>query len=255
MRIATSIVNVGTRHRKDPDIGIQDLCRSMKRLGQLQPIVVVEDQFAPGKFTLIAGARRLRACELLCQDVDAVVAERLGDALKLLEAERDENTCRIDFTPEEAVEMGRSLEKLEGPKAKERMKAGGGDKKSAGKIGSSKLDDPIPGIGRTDEKVAASVGMGKDTYRKAKAVVAGAEADPALRPLVDQMNATGKVDPAYTAFHAGKSSPGKPPKKEFDIEDDALKFRKLRDKLSENWTTNAHCQFMRQTFTQLANEV
>ena len=44
---------------------------------------------------------------------------------KAMKAELDENTCRVDFTPEEAVEIGRDVEALEGPKAKGRQKATG----------------------------------------------------------------------------------------------------------------------------------
>jgi hypothetical protein len=42
------------------------------------------------------------------------------DAALLLQAERDENTCRKDFTPSEAVAIGKELEELERPKAAER---------------------------------------------------------------------------------------------------------------------------------------
>lgn len=38
----------------------------------------------------------------------------------LLEAERDENTCRLDMKPSEKVALGLALEELEKPKARER---------------------------------------------------------------------------------------------------------------------------------------
>ena len=44
----------------------------------------------------------------------------LDDTLKQLRAERDENTCRKDFTPSEAVAIGKAIEDLEKPKARER---------------------------------------------------------------------------------------------------------------------------------------
>ena len=44
--------------------------------------------------------------------------------------------------------------------------------------------------------------MSRPTYEKARAVVHAAEADPTLRPLVDEMNATGKVDRAFKKVKA-----------------------------------------------------
>lgn len=245
MRIDPKLVVVGKRVRKNRDSGIHQLAKSIEEVGQLQPIVIDEDN------NLIAGARRLRACEMLERDVDAVIAESVTDALLKLKAERDENVCRVDFTPEEAVEAGRAIESLERPKAAERKKSTQVKPGNDGKTGPSKLDAPAADKGRTDEKAAAAAGMKKDTYRKAKAVVEAAEADPSLRPVVDEMNATGKVDPA---FRKVKDKP-KPAPKEFDVEDDARKFRELRNKLCDNWKTDWHRKVMRQTFTQLANEV
>jgi len=66
-------------------------------------------------------------------------------------------------TPSEAVAIGRALEPLEREAARERILAG---------KPSSNLDK-----GRTDVVVAASVGMGKDSFRKARAVVEAAEAE------------------------------------------------------------------------------
>lgn len=42
----------------------------------------------------------------------------------LLEAERDENTCRLDMKPSEKVALGLALEELERPKAEARERAG-----------------------------------------------------------------------------------------------------------------------------------
>lgn len=209
MRIATSLVVVGSRIRKDVDRNIQALCRSINELGQLQPILIDEQN------NLIAGARRLRACELLERDVDAVVPDSVDDALKKLKAERDENQCREGFNPEEAVAAGKAIEAWEKPKAADRMEQGG---KKAGRgrpaaksIGSENFSDPIPDAGNTRDKVAEAVGMSGPTYDKAKEVVEAAEADPKLRPIVDEMNASGKVDPAHKKVRAAKGV--KPPKK------------------------------------------
>ena len=53
---------------------------------------------------LAVGERRLAAYRKLGRDsISANVAKSLVDASRFLEAERDENTCRKGFTPEEAV--------------------------------------------------------------------------------------------------------------------------------------------------------
>ena len=75
--------------------------------------------------------------------------------------------------------LGQRLEELERPAAKKRREATqakAGNKlasKEAEENGASNLDEP-KSRGRTDEKVADAVGMKKDTYRKAKAVVLAA---------------------------------------------------------------------------------
>ncbi len=151
MKVDVSEIAVGDRVRKNLDEGIGPLCESMRLLGQLQPVLVDDD------FNLIAGARRLRACELLGIQVEIYIVKNLVEAMPRLLAERDENTCRKDFTPSEAVEIAEKLAAFESPKAAERMKAGKPSSDSDG--------------GRTDDKVAAAVGMSRDTYRKAKAVI------------------------------------------------------------------------------------
>jgi hypothetical protein len=45
------------------------------------------------------------------------------EAVQRLKAERDENVCRVDFNPEEAVGMGEAIEAVERPKAQERVQA------------------------------------------------------------------------------------------------------------------------------------
>jgi hypothetical protein len=81
------------------------------------------------------------------------------------------------------------LEKLERARAKERQ----GRK---GQPRSGKLPEH-EGAGDTRDKVADAVGMSPRTYEKAKKVVEAAEADPALAPVVEEMDRTGKVDPSF----------------------------------------------------------
>lgn len=94
----------------------------------------------------------------------------------MLIAQCDENTCRKDFTPSEAVAVGAAVEAIESKAAKERQRehgktAPGRRKNTCGKL-------PPQKKAKTREKVAAAVGMKARTYEKAKAVVQAAREDP-----------------------------------------------------------------------------
>jgi ParB-like chromosome segregation protein Spo0J len=188
-----SDIKVGARHRQD--LGdIASLAKSIRDVGLLHPLVVRQDM------TLVAGRRRLDAIrELGWAEVPVNVVDGLDDALLALRAERDENTCRKDFTPSEAVAIGEALEKLERPKAQARQQAALVQNRKGQEARSSESDERAPAEnGRTDEKVAEAVGMGRDKYRKAKAVVEAARQDPEeLGPVAEEMNRTGMVEPAY----------------------------------------------------------
>lgn len=207
MKVPTTKIIVGDRVRQNINDGIGELCNSIKELGQLQPILVDTD------FNLIAGARRLRACELLGIDVAIYTCNGIDDALKRLKAERDENHCRKPWTPSEWVEIGKRLEVLEKKLAAERMAAT--QPKPGEKVGSqgpAKFADPLKGESR--KKVADALGVSHATYEKAKAVVEAAE-DKSLpepvrgvaREAVKKMDATGKVDPAFKAVKEAKEAP------------------------------------------------
>jgi len=97
------------------------------------------------------------------------------------------------------VGIGKVLEELEGQAAKGRMSDGG---KMAGRgrtIGCADAAPPIPPRekGKTRDKVAAAVGMGRTTYDSAKSVVAAAKDDPeTFGPIVEEMDRTGNVSGA-----------------------------------------------------------
>ena len=110
-------VQIGKRPRKDMG-DIDSLAASMADLGLLQPIVVRPDM------SLVAGERRLKAAKQLgWNEIFAHVVTNLDEALPFLRAERDENTCRKDFTPTEAVALGKTFEKHERVEAKRRQTA------------------------------------------------------------------------------------------------------------------------------------
>src|SRR5262249_22966210 len=115
-------------------------------------------------------------------------------ALKLMQAERDENTCRKDFTRSEAVAIGKAIEDLEKPKAKQRQA-------SALKKGNAPVVENFhhgEAQGKTRDKVAEALGVSGRTYEKAKHVVEAANEDPGLfADVKEDMDRTGKVEPAY----------------------------------------------------------
>ncbi len=80
------------------------------------------------------------------------------DGPALLQAERDENTCRLDFSPAEAVAIGRAIEDRERAEAKARMTHAND---TYGNL-------PQVSLGPTRDKVGAALGMSGKSYEKAK---------------------------------------------------------------------------------------
>jgi ParB-like chromosome segregation protein Spo0J len=183
-------IKVGTRYRKDMG-SIDKLASSIRDVGLIQPIVV------DGSGNLIAGERRLAACRLLgMADVPVAVVGGLDDAAQVLRAERDENTCRKDMTPSELIALGKALEELERPKARERQ----GERTD---LTSCSREHEVAQPTRTRNIVGDAVGMSGATYQRAKHVVetAAKHTDPVVRKVAqhaqDEMDATGRVGPAY----------------------------------------------------------
>jgi DNA modification methylase len=194
VEVAISQIRIKGRYRKD--LGdIQALASSMNIVGLLQPVVLDSEN------RLVAGQRRIEAAKVLgWTKIEAVVAKGLGDALRLLIAQCDENTCRKDFAVSEAVALGKRLEPVEQKAAKERELAGRTPDGQAGGRGRKKPSAKLAeGLGETREKVAAAVGMKRSTYEKAKAVVESGD-----KKLIDEMDATGKVDRAYKALRGAE---------------------------------------------------
>ena len=108
MLIPIDEIRVKKRIRKEMG-DISALADSMKRFGQISPIVVTK------KNVLIAGGRRLEAAKALgWSSINAIVAE-ISDEATFLEYELEENIQRKDFAPEEAEEGARKLLRLRNP--------------------------------------------------------------------------------------------------------------------------------------------
>lgn len=180
MRIADIII--GQRHRKD--LGdIASLAKSIDEVGLLHPVVVTSCG------VLVAGERRIRAALMLgWETIPATVV----DIESIARGEHDENACRKDFTPSEAVSIAQALEPAEREAAEARQAATQGNRQS----GSEKFTGPEKG--NALDKVASAVGMSRPTLAKAREVVEAAEREPErFGPLVDKMDRTGKVDGAF----------------------------------------------------------
>lgn len=115
MQIPVDSITVPERVRQDPG-NLESLMASLKRVGQLNPILVTPT------YELIAGFRRLTAAqELGWQSVEAEVVQA-ADEVRRLEMELEENVYRKDFTPEEILAGYKKLEQLRHPSVGRRMR-------------------------------------------------------------------------------------------------------------------------------------
>lgn len=178
-----SNIIIGNRTRKH--LGdIQQLANSITTIGLLHPVVVTPDN------RLVAGYRRIMAYKLLGRDdIPHVTVSDLQDLLFTL-AEQHENTCRLDFTPSEAVEIGKAVEPFEREEAKKRQLS------QLKQNRSENFSTRNNGTCRALDKVASIAGLSRPTYIKAKKVVEFAQENPDYQYIVKEMDETGKVDRA-----------------------------------------------------------
>ncbi len=170
-----SRIKVRSRFRKS--LGdIQSLAASIKDVGLLHPIVVRRD----GR--LIAGERRLRACQLLGWKH---VPVNVIDIDQIVRGEFAENAFRKAFLPSEVDAIRRALEPLEQAAAKKRMSNGG---KGA------KVSQPS----RTLDRIGSFAGLSGRSLEKIRTIMEAANRDPKrFGPLVEEIDRTGRVDGAY----------------------------------------------------------
>ena len=108
MLIPIEDIKVKKRIRKDKG-DINTLADSLKRFGQINPIVITK------KNVLVAGERRLEAARSLgWRTINAVITD-IPDEVTKLEYELEENVQRRDFTREEEEAAIRKIIKLKNP--------------------------------------------------------------------------------------------------------------------------------------------
>ena len=105
-----NIEDIKVKKRIRKEMGdISALAESLKRFGQISPIVITKDNL------LVAGERRLEAARSLgWTSINAVVAD-IPDELTRVEYEQEENIQRLGFTAEETEEAAKRIEKLKKP--------------------------------------------------------------------------------------------------------------------------------------------
>lgn len=146
------------------------------------------------------------------ETIPANLANTLSELADLVAAECDENTCRKDFTPEEAVAIGLRIEEVSIQVAIERQRTGKSPDGTAGGRGKKKnLMATCHKVCSKEDAVsstvaAKAVGMSRHTYERAKEVVAAAQAEPDKQPLVEEMNRTGKVNGAFKKLKVEKQA-------------------------------------------------
>jgi ParB family chromosome partitioning protein len=100
------IVKKRIRH----DMGdISGLADSMKRYGQINPIMITKNNI------LIAGGRRLEAAKYLGWKTINVVVADVNEKITRLEYEIEENIQRRELSGEEIAQATRELNKLRNP--------------------------------------------------------------------------------------------------------------------------------------------
>jgi len=108
MQIPIKDIIVKKRIRRDMG-DIEALAESLKRYGQISPIMI-----SP-KNVLIAGERRLEAAKYLgWRSINAVISESSSE-LARLELEVEENMQRRDFNMEEVAEATKKIYRLQHP--------------------------------------------------------------------------------------------------------------------------------------------
>jgi ParB family chromosome partitioning protein len=108
MQIPIKDIQLKKRIRRDMGDS-ETLAESLKRYGQISPIVISK------KNVLIAGGRRLEAAKHLgWRTINAIVLENT-DEISRLELEVEENIQRRDFNMEEVAEATRKIYRLQNP--------------------------------------------------------------------------------------------------------------------------------------------
>lgn len=203
---------------------------SVQKIGFIQPPVLTSEK------EVVAGRRRIAVARMLgLEAVECLVCDDFDDVAVALQAEADENTCRVDWKPSEIAEHGKKVEAEAARLAKERQKASNAYRE----------DRPAPAPAmrrqRTGAAVAEQFGVGETTYRHIKEIDAAAEAEPEkYGDLRGKMDAE-SVSAAHTELKKRKALAAAPPTKGQALKDAAGVEvpGHLRDLFGDKWLEEA----------------
>lgn len=182
-------IHSGVRGRRDPG-DLAELAASLQQTGQRHPIVVDSEQ------RLIAGWRRLTAArEAGLKELRCVQVRTIDEALEAIRPEQTDPLCRQPLTASDAVEIGRSIEALERPRA--RQKTSQLHQQPGNVVSAPKRDERAREARKPKTVAAKAVGMSRPTYEKAAAVVDAAKENPQVKPVLRELNRTGNVSRAH----------------------------------------------------------
>lgn len=218
---------------------VASLAKSIEARGLLHPPVVRRDG---ERWVLVAGLRRLAALRALRHtETPVTVAESITDELSALYAEGEENTEREAYTPEEAARHAEIIGKVEHEAAKNRQKASGPASvaKREGRIpahGSGNFPEPSPRHERESRtRTARAVGYSAPTLAKAREVIETRDNPDAPEPVrqaarqaAEEMNRSGKVDPAFRKVETAKAVETARPLMEFLDADEGARIIEFR---------------------------
>jgi ParB family chromosome partitioning protein len=173
LKIAIADIKIGERRREDLG-NIDELAASINAWGLLHPIVV-DDQNR-----LVAGERRLRACQQLgWREIEVTLLANLSTD-DLREIELEENIRRKDLTTLELSKNMVELAKLKAEKAKTCLKTNFESRVSRG---DTRINPILESRPDSTKAIAKEIGVPRSTLIEAQQHVAAAEEFPELAPL------------------------------------------------------------------------
>lgn len=144
---------------------------------------------------------------------DIVPGDRVVDVADLL-SERDENAVRKDFTPTEAVAIGRLIEEHHRAKiaAQKSQQMRQNISRRLDRLPTSGTEQIVTPLGCTRVVVSRAVGMDQASYFRAKKVVLAAEADAEkFGDLPALMDETGNILGTYKEMKRRQGAPERHP--------------------------------------------
>ena len=229
---------VKDRIRKDTG-GMMELINDIKANGLINPVTINTDH------VLLAGYRRLTACKALGMEDIPVHMVSTESEEQDLKVEISENEIRKEFTMTERLDYARRLQRIESIKAEQR--------KQSGQFGTDvPKSAPPEEQGKTSDKVAASIGIGHDTLRKAQEIAENKDKfDPEdFKDWDDGKLSTNKL---YTWLKKQRSALAEENKRLKD-EVDAEKHKHSAVQIIEKLVTPDDYEFLKKDNVRLYNE-